>query len=154
MLPKWHALFGAVFVLLLVFIFKINMFQAALVFLSSIFIDIDHYFYYLVKKKGLNLKTAYKFFIESEKRWLSLPLEKREEYKRIIVIFHGIEFLLLITILSFLFPIIFWVFLGVLVHILVDLFEIHFFYNEPLYSKLSQVYVYITNKNKREFKQI
>ena len=59
MLPKWHILFGAIFSMLVYFIFNINLFQVSLIFLASIFIDFDHYLFYVFRKKDFNLKRVY-----------------------------------------------------------------------------------------------
>jgi hypothetical protein len=150
MLPKWHALFGFVFAFFLVWFFNVSFLQAAIVFFSSVLIDVDHYINYILHKKNLDLRKAYKFFIESEKKWFALPLKKREKYQRMVFYFHGIEFLILIFFLSLMSSIFIWIFLGIIVHLIIDLIELEY-YQEPLYSKGSQVYVFITNKNKKKF---
>lgn len=93
MLPKWHLLFGAIFSLILYLIFpQIGIFNISLIFLSSILIDFDHYLWTIKRKKYFNLKEVY--------LWnKNLP----KNHKPITHIFHTIEFIIFIAILSFYF---------------------------------------------------
>ena len=150
MLPKYHFLFGFVFALILYLVFHPNFFSLAIIFLSSILIDVDHYLYYIFNKKSLSLRKTYKFFTESEIKWFDMPIKEREKYKRITFYFHGIEFFLPLFLLALLSNLFFWIFLGCFFHLFIDLIEFSF-YNEPFYSKTSQIYVYITNKKKKKF---
>ncbi len=151
MTPKYHVLFGLIFILILYLAFSPTTFILAVIFFSSILIDVDHYILYFFAKKDLSLRKAYKFFIERKELWLSMPLEKREKCKRAVFYFHGIEFLAFILLLSFFSSFFIPVFLGCLFHLFIDLIELYF-YKEPLYCKISQIYVYITNKNKKQLK--
>jgi len=151
MLPKYHILIGAIFSLLLFFFFKLSFTYSFLFFLSSVLIDVDHYFYYIFNNRNLSLSKAYRFFVNSEKKWFKLSIEERKKYKRTIFYFHGIEFLIPFTILSFIFNIFLPILFGFLLHIAVDLIELYY-YHEPLYSKTLQIYVCITNKKKKKLK--
>jgi len=114
MLPKWHILFGAIFSLIFYKISpQINIFQASLIFLSSVLIDFDHYLWVIKRKGYFNLKTAYYWH-------KSLPLR----HKPIMEIFHTIEFIIFILILSYFFKIFYFILVGMLFHSLLDLIEI------------------------------
>ena len=114
MKPHFHILFSALVSAGLFFLGKGPWF-ITLFFLSSVLIDIDHYFYYIFKKKNLNLIKAYKFF---------------KKPKEGIYLFHTLEFLLIFAVLTLLFTFIwnfsfsfiFWpVFFGLLFHDLIDI---------------------------------
>ena len=100
MLPKWHVLFGAIFSVIIFSVFHITIFKTTLIFLSSFLIDFDHYLWYVFNKKSLNLKKAYNWFISHSKKFLLLDSEKRKEYKMPNFIFHGLEFWIIIFVLS------------------------------------------------------
>lgn len=113
MLPKWHLLFGAIFSLILYLIFpQIGIFNISLIFLSSILIDFDHYLWTIKRKKYFNLKEVY--------LWnKNLP----KNHKPITHIFHTIEFIIFIAILSFYFNF-FFILIGIIFHSVLDIFDI------------------------------
>ena len=81
MLPRWHIIFGFLFILLVWQLFpEISFFYLGLILFGAIFIDFDHYAYYVYKKKNLSLKKAYNWFIEFEKKFLSLPKNQRNNF--------------------------------------------------------------------------
>jgi len=150
MLPKYHLFIGFIASILIYFLFNITLLQTAIVFLSSILIDTDHYLLYIYKKKDFSLTNSIKYSKERRKRWLLMKPEKRKYHKRAIFIFHGIEFWLLLVIISIYFNLIWFVLLGILIHIFLDYLDI-IYINDSLYTKFSQLYVYYTNKRKKDF---
>ena len=150
MLPKYHLFIGFIASILIYFLFNITLFQTAIVFISSLLIDIDHYLLYIFRKKDFSLINSIKYFKERRKRWLLMKPEKRKHHKRAIFIFHGIEFWLLLVIISIYFNLIWFVLLGILIHIFLDYLDI-IYINDSLYTKFSQLYVYYTNKRKKDF---
>ena len=152
MLPKTHLVIGAIFSLFLFILFpKVGLIEATLIFFSSSLLDIDHYIYYVYHKKSWNLKKAYKWFVLRVKELKKLPKEEQGKYKKPLLIFHGIEFWWIFIFLSFLFPLTFWILIGILLHTFLDIIEA---INDTswIIGKLSQTYIYIKNKNKKEFK--
>jgi hypothetical protein len=145
MLIKWHILIGAIFSLILYFMFKLTFLNVIIFFSSSFLIDVDHYFFYIIKKKDLSIKKAYKYFVKKRQLWESFSSEEFKKLKIDHLIFHGIEFLFILFILSFFFQVFFYIFLGVLLHLLVDYYEI---VNKkfPLYAKFSQIFLLIKNR--------
>ena len=146
MLPKWHALLGFVFALLLIYFFDFSLPAAIIIFLSSVLIDVDHYFYYVWKKRDLSLTRAYRWFIEESRKMKKINKNKRKQLH--IIIFHGIEFWIFILILSFLNKLFFYILLGISFHFLLD-FVHNIYSNIPLNTKFSQIYIWQTNKNKK-----
>ena len=150
MLPKYHIVFGMIISLIIYFLFQITFFQFLLIFLSSFLIDVDHYFYYIFKEKNLSLTKAYAWGKKSGRKWDILSLKEKKEYKTPIFIFHGIEFLFLLVILSFFNNLFLYIFLGIIIHLILDFIDIIHTKDLLLY-KFSQIYVYIRNKNKKIF---
>ena len=150
MIPKYHIIFGAILSLIIYLLFPITLFQTTIIFLSSFLIDFDHYLYYFLKTKDASLKNAKNYFLKLKKNFLSLSPKKRKDYKRPILVFHGIEFWIFLIFLSYLNKIFLFVLIGVMFHMFFDFIEI-IYIREPLAIKLSCIYVYLTNKNKKVF---
>ncbi len=150
MLPKYHIIIGAITTLIISSIFTITPLQALIIFLSSFLIDVDHYFLYIFKTKDLSLKKSIKYFFKRREEWLSLPLSERKKRKLAIFIFHGVEFWGLLAILAIYFPIIWFVLIGILIHMILDYIDI-LYKKDPLYCKFSQLIVYFKNKGKEDF---
>ena len=150
MYPKQHLFFGALFSLILLFFFpQIGFLGFITIILSTFLIDADHYIYYVFKKDNLNIKKAYFWFIKRTKKRKKLSKKERRKYKEDILIFHGIEFLVLLIFLLFLNRIFLFVFIGVLFHFFLDFVDA--IYNKKVfYFRFSQVYNYITNEDKVE----
>lgn len=145
MLPKTHVIFGLVFAVFFFLLFpSFTLIGALIFFLASFTIDIDHYFEYVLRKKDYNLKKAIKWQFKMTKKFLSLPIFKRKKIFQGINIFHGIEPLLIALMISLIFPIFFYIFLGMALHFILDL--IHGFFIGKNLSKLSLVYVFYLSK--------
>lgn len=118
MLPKWHLLFGAIFSLILYSILpQISIFNISLIFLSSILIDFDHYIF-IIKKKGrsyFNLKKSYLWHKALERK-----------HRPIMHIFHSIEFIVFIAILSFYSDFFLFILIGIVFHSVLDIIELVF----------------------------
>jgi hypothetical protein len=111
MLPRHHIIFGAA---LLVFTETVTLFQAFIAFLSSFLVDVDHYLIYVFRTKNLSFKKAYGFFVESTNKIYY------RGYRCPLFIFHTIEFLIIIAVLSIYFKIFLFVIAGVLLHWALD----------------------------------
>lgn len=132
--------FGFTFVALLLWLtfFWFDIYFIFFFILGAVFIDIDHYFAYLFKeKKYLSLKSVYKRFMKGEYR--------NDGFEN-FVIFHNVEFLLFLFVImkaGFLFVVTFPLFLGVLLHYVLDGFS--GFLNKETKRKWSVV-VYVLGK--------
>lgn len=116
MLPKAHILLGGIFSIISYLLFPITAFQASLVFLSSVLIDVDHYIWYVQRKKDDSLKKAYIFF---------KALKKLKKRKRIMMAFHTIEFLIFVAVLSYFFPFFLFILSGMLFHSILDAIDMN-----------------------------
>ena len=123
MLPKYHILLGFFFALFLFFIFpKIEVVGFLIIFLSSFLIDIDHYLYYVFKKRDLSLRKAYKWHIRKREKWYKLSREQRNKTYLGFYIFHGLEISILLFLLGLFVHILFYfIFLGHFFHLFLDL---------------------------------
>ena len=149
MLPKYHIILGAIFSIIIYFIFPISIFQATIIFLASFLIDIDHYLVYVYKKKDINPLNSVKYFFKIRSKYLKLSKKQREQYKKPHFIFHGIETILLLYLLSLVNGIFLFILIGVIFHLILDYLEI-IYYDFDFYDKASQIYLYYKNKGKRK----
>lgn len=123
MLPRWHIFYGAIFTLVIwAIIPTINPFYLGLLFLASFLIDFDHYIEAVLHTKKLSLFKAFDYY-------KSLQQREQESYKKGLrkkgefYIFHTVEFHLFIVLLSIFFPFLFYIFLGMVFHSLLDILD-------------------------------
>ena len=120
-----------------------------IIFLSSVLIDVDHYLYYVFEKKRLSLKSAYNWFLIERSRFLKLSLEERKKHRYFILIFHGLEILAIILLLSKYFPFLFFIFIGFSIHLIedsIEAFKLQFAKRRLFLSYA--IYLHIKNKVK------
>lgn len=100
---KYHFFFGIIFTIFLYFLFSsiISLFGLSIIFLSSFLIDVDHYIYYVLLKKDISLRRAYKWYIKYSCKFCHIPLDKRKNFYLGFYIFHGIEPLIILFFLGF-----------------------------------------------------
>lgn len=115
MIPQYHVLL-ALAASMILFIFKTSPISILLFFLAAIFIDIDHYFLYVARKKFLNPWKSYLY-----NRYEIAKELKKSGQKQVLVIFHTIEFFIILLILSLLFSFLWPIFFGCLFHEVTDI---------------------------------
>jgi hypothetical protein len=113
MLPKTHLLLGTIFSVLIYFLFDLTLFQASLVLLASVFIDVDHYLFIIKRKNIWNLKKAYYWH-------KGLP----KNHKTIMHVFHTLEFMILILIMSYFWNGFLFIFIGIFFHSILDILDL------------------------------
>lgn len=111
MLPKTHIIFGAIFSILMYYLFHTTIFQASLIFLASFLIDFDHYAWYVNKKREFSLKKAY------------FHLKNVRPTKPTMMFFHTVEFLLIVFLISFLWQGFLFILIGMLFHSILDIIQ-------------------------------
>ena len=152
MFPKTHFLLGILFVICLYVFFYplISIFGLLIIFLSSVFIDIDHYFYYIFRKKDLNPFRAHEWYIKNMRRFHSLDKKQMKNFYLGFYFLHGIESLIILFLLGiYLSPIFNFILIGFLFHLIMDfiaevIFEqridkISFIYNILTFGKLINI---------------
>jgi hypothetical protein len=151
MMPKWHILFGFVFSYILVYFFNFSLVSGGIIFIASfLLIDLDHYFRYIFITKNYNFFAFMQWSKEREIKWKTFSKEQKEQYKLPIFIFHGIEALGILVILSIFSNIFYFIILGFLIHLAADYIDI-FYKKDPIRIKTSQIWTSIKNKNKKSF---
>jgi hypothetical protein len=151
MLPKAHIIAGVLFVTALYFIFpQIGLFNLAIILLSSILIDGDHYIYYIVLKKKFNPIEAIHWHKKEMENTSSLPMEERKKRYTGFYFLHGIEWLVILFLLGiFINPIFAFVFIGFSFHWIIDI--PHEFYFKRTIHKSSLIYMgYLLKKFKKK----
>lgn len=141
--PREHIIFGGIFSVIVYLIFPtIGVFGFSLIFLSSVFIDLDHAIRYSVKTKNFNPVKFWKW--SNEEKLLVGSVKEKRKNKYPSFIFHGIEFLILLFVLSFYFRWAMFVLIGSVFHMFLDYIWI-WKKNYPWEIKFSQMWVYIRN---------
>jgi hypothetical protein len=150
MVPKYHILFGFIFSIILFFVSpQINFLEAGIIFISSFMMDIDHYFYYVLKKKNINPAKAVKWFFDKRKKLKKISPEKRTLYYSGFYFLHGIETLIILFILGiFLSKVFLLIFIGFVFHLFLDHLE-QIYYNERM-DKISIIYDFIKFRKMKE----
>ena len=150
MLPKTHIILGLIFSAIIWGLFpEIGFLGFMIIFLSSVLIDFEHYVYYSIKSGSLSLRKHYWKAIERTKKWHKLKYEEKLQYQIQPMPMHGIEFVIILVVLSFIHRVFFYVLVGIAFHMILDIISL-IYYKNPLF-KLSQIYNYITNKKKKRF---
>ena len=111
MFPLPHIIFSTIFCIILYPFIGNNV---IIVWSASIFIDIDHYFWYVLNKKSWNLLEAIKRHMKQE---------FKVNYK--FHTFHLVELLILFGIMGFYNKIFFYIFIGILFHFILDWIDLY-----------------------------
>ncbi len=117
MYPTQHILAGLLFSAVLLLLYPtIGFLGAVIIFLVSFGIDVDHYFFYIFKKRDFSFQRAYQYSIEQGK----IARAQGKQYSAPLNIFHTVEALLMMGILSLYNRIMLFIFLGALFHFILD----------------------------------
>ena len=125
MFPIIHFLSSLIIFVLLYPIYGL---QSIAVFLGGFFIDVDHYIWYALEKRKLNLLTCYKELtreaVENRKKFKII--KKRPIYlnRDRLHIFHVWEFWALMIFLSFFYQFFFIISLGMFMHLSLDFIDL------------------------------
>lgn len=87
-----HALFSAILAAALYPSFQ---WKAVFALIGGVLIDIDHYFWYIYRYKKFNLIGCYRFYVDTNE-----SMDFKQHFG-LLHVFHTIEFLLAMAILSF-----------------------------------------------------
>lgn len=124
MLPRWHIIYGALFTLVLgVAAPDLPLKYLAILFLASVFIDLDHY-YNAVRNTGRwSLLHAFEYHKKHGEDMLKKEA-KGLRPKSDFHLFHTLEFHVLIAILGMFWSVFFYLFIGMVFHSFLDLFDL------------------------------
>ncbi len=129
MYPSKHIAFGFVFSLLLLFLFpQISLLGFFTIWLASFLIDVDHYIFYVFHNKNFSLIKSHKWFMKESARSLSLSKEDRKNFsKQIPCIFHGIEAIIVLILLSLINSFFLYILIGFIFHEILDFVHIVYY---------------------------
>ena len=145
MLPTQHLFLGIIFSLILLFIFpQIGLIGFLIIMFSTVLIDVDHYLYYVYRKKDLSLKNAYNWFAFRKKKLSLLSRKQRNEFYTGFCFLHGIEVLGLLFILGKLSFYFYYVLIGFIFHLFLDI--VHQKTLHDRFDKYSIIYDYFKYK--------
>ena len=150
---KTHFLIGLIVSYILIQLSDFSLLAGLIVFLSSWLIDCDHYFWYGLEFKNWNPIKAIRWRIKFVPRWRKLSSLEKSEFKREVLILHGIGFWSIIIALSFFYKFFFWVLIGIAIHMIADWADL-IREGELLYNKTFPLYVIKRNKNKKELRDL
>jgi len=122
MLPRWHILSGVLFTILIWAVApKISFVYLSLIFFASFLIDFDHYINAVLKTGKLSLIEAFEYYKKREKELDEYERKYKKRVRGDFHLFHTLEFQLLVGIIGiFLLPL-FYLFIGMVFHSLLDL---------------------------------
>ena len=144
-----HLIFGTILALILFILFpQIQMIGFLIIILASVLIDIDHYIYYVYKKRNLSLHRAYRWFIQKKRKLQPLTKKQRTEFYTGFSFLHGIEILLITFILGvYISEYFYYVLIGFTFHILLDYIHQITWHNRL--DKISLIYDFFKFKKLR-----
>lgn len=134
MYPQTHMGLGIIFIAILALTGHFPPLALFVIYASSILIDVDHWFIYVIKKKDLHIMRSYRWFDS---------LRHTNPRPRFFCIFHTIEFFILMIYLSTLHYIFYWILIGISFHFLIDFID---FLIKREYGRYSSV-IYFLIKN-------
>lgn len=141
MLPKYHFALGLIASLFLYFGFDVGILECVVFLVATVGIDVDHYLYYVYRKKDWNLRRAFAWFVEKGNTLRKVGRKTRAEFFTGFCFLHGIEVLALLTVLGyFIWNVFYFVALGFLFHLILD--HIHQAFWRGRFDKFSIVYDY------------
>ena len=152
MQPRWHILWGFVFSYLTAYFFHLSLPYFLILFLSTwFFIDLDHVVLYILETKNFHPRKFLEHHAIEKSQRSSLSEEEKLKQEFPHFFLHGIEFLILLIILSFLNETFLFILIGFLFHLILDCICM-FHDEENILFKLSQTYTYIKNKKAKKLR--
>lgn len=141
MIVEKHTLYGILLGIFLYCICEIKLILIITIVLASILIDVDHFFYYIFKFKQYNplkMSTYFRRYSELRNSTTMLP----------IFIFHNIETVILLYLISLAFPIFIYILFGVIFHMILD-WMVMPIKRYPGVIKISLIWVLIENNRRK-----
>ncbi len=121
MRPFFHIIYGTIFSGILLLFFHLTFLTFLIVLFSTVLIDFDHYLFYVYKKKNLNLRKAYKWYLRKGEKLSNLSEGQRKKFYTSIYLFHNVEGIIFLLVLSQISKYFYYVLIGVLFHLVLDL---------------------------------
>ncbi|MAG38777.1 hypothetical protein CMO90_01695 [Candidatus Woesearchaeota archaeon] len=110
-----------------------------LVLIGGVLIDVDHYFWNIIRNKNYSLKKTYQFCKRIER------IKDTERYKEAVMIFHTFDALIIMILISLLFKEFYFILLGVVVHLFMDFMQVYVRWGSPyflaIFKKSSTIFL-------------
>ena len=139
MFPIVHFLSSA---LLAIILYQFYGYWCLAAFIGGFLIDVDHYFWYVIEKRGFNVIKCYKDMMRETK----IRREKLRKVQRpvhvkydMLHIFHVWEFWVLMFLLSLVHKFFFIIVLGMILHLVLDFYDM---FKERIYGIRSVSFFY------------
>lgn len=142
MLPRYHFLLGLAVSFALYSEFNVSILGCFVFLVATVGIDVDHYLYYVYRKKDWSLRRAVLWFSRSQKISRRLDKKYRKEFYGSFCFLHGIEILILIVVFGiFIWNLFYFIALGFLFHLILD--HIRQAFRRGRFDKFSIIYDYV-----------
>ncbi|MFH0808016.1 MAG: hypothetical protein V1888_00130 [archaeon] len=121
MLPQNHFLFGLIASIVLYFEFNVSLIGCFIFLVASVVIDVDHYLYYVYRKRDWSLRKAVSWFMGKRRISMKMSREEKCGFYSGFYFLHGIEVLILVGLLGyFVWNLFYFVAAGFLFHLILD----------------------------------
>jgi len=121
MLPQYHFVYGLIVSLVLYFGFDVGVLGCLVFLVATVGIDVDHYLYYVYRKRDWSLRRAVGWFMEKGRILKKLDKKEIKEFYTGFCFLHGVEVLGLLWILGyFVWDIFYFITLGFFFHLVLD----------------------------------
>ena len=101
MLPQYHFVYGLVVSLVLYFGFDVGALGCLIFLVATVGIDVDHYLYYVYRKRDWSLGNAIRWFMNQKKKLDKMDRKTRGEYYSGWYFLHGFESILVFGLFGF-----------------------------------------------------
>ncbi len=142
MLPQNHFFIGLLISAILYFGFPdIGILSLVVFLIATVGIDVDHYLYYVYRKKDWNLINSVRWFLKKGRALRKIDIKERSEFYTGFCFLHGVEVLILLGVLGyFVWDVFYFVLLGFALHLILD--HIHQCFWRGRFDKFSIIYDY------------
>lgn len=142
MLPQNHFLIGLLVSIILYFSFPdIEILSLVIFLIATVGIDVDHYLYYVYRKKDWSLRNSVRWFLKKGRALRKIDARERSEFYTGFCFLHGVEVLILLGFLGyFVWNIFYFVLLGFALHLVLD--YVNEFKRKNRFDKFSIIYDY------------
>lgn len=121
MMPKTHIFSGIVASSVLYFVWDVSLIASLCFLKASVLIDVDHYLFYVWKKRDWHLGRAVDWFVLKKKKFEKLIRSERKKVMNAWFFFHGFEWVLIFGLLGFfVWDLFYFVVAGFLFHLVLD----------------------------------
>lgn len=100
-------------------LYPVFQWKVILILVGGVLIDADHYFWYIYKYKNFNFVDSYKFYIKN------MEIKDFTNVAGILLVFHTVEFLIIMAVLSYFSKFALMFTIGLLLHYALDLIYLY-----------------------------